>query len=159
MLKSTQHLCDNYLPNCWVDLSFNLTLIVGFFLFWRKNMLTVTLEFNIKSTQNLSRYIFFRRRLVHVQWDWKYAVNFFTLYQVLEMKLTSSKTLEKSKGATPEIKIKTLIKFWVTIMCSNDDLTWVATNHFVDLDLFTFLFSDKVLLGECEENIFWEGFG
>ena len=115
-LKLTQNLYDNYLPNCWVD----LTLIVDFFLFWRKTMLTVTLEFNIKSTQNLSRYIFFRRRLVHVQWDWKYAVNFFTLYQVLEMKLTSSKTLEKSKGATPEIKIKTLIK----VLCDNYVQKW-----------------------------------
>ena len=45
----------------------------------------------------------------------KIRFEFFTLYQDLEMKLTSSKTLKKSKGATPEIKIKTLIK----VLCDN----------------------------------------
>ena len=40
----------------------------------------------------------------------------------------------------------------VTIMCINDDLTWVATHHLVDLDLFTFWFSDKVLLYTLAET-------
>ena len=37
-------------------------------------------------------------------------------------------------------------EFSVTLICSIDDLIWVATHHLVDLGLFTFQFSDEVLL-------------
>ena len=33
----------------------------------------------------------------------------------------------------------------VSLICNIDDLTWVATHHHVDLDLFTFWFSIRVL--------------
>ena len=68
------------------------------------------------------------------------------------------------------VLMATLIKNWkvrydlkvnVTLICSVDDLIWVATHHLVYLDMFTFYFSDKVLLDTlavlyyvpCDNNI------
>ena len=42
--------------------------------------------------------------------------------------------------------VKCLTLASVTIICSIDDLTWVATHHLVDMNLFTFYFSNQVLL-------------
>ena len=41
--------------------------------------------------------------------------------------------------------------FIVTLICAIDDLTWIATHHLVDLDLFAFYFSDEVLLDTLAE--------
>ena len=42
--------------------------------------------------------------------------------------------------------VKCLTLASVTIICSIDDLTWVATHHLIDMNLFTFYFSNQVLL-------------